>query len=135
MRFKTKALLTTFGLTALTTGGIVGYTSYVRKQSPGSLFFEAAMRFTRKDHEMNPDQAMANERHRINRLRSRVQTLTKPDLDNEIYEETFESMQVFTVSPLKKKSRDVVLYIHGGAYVEEMSPFQWGMIDDLVTET
>lgn len=44
-------------------------------------------------------------------------------------------MKVFTVSPEEKEFTMRVLYLHGGGYINQPSPFHWRFINKLVKET
>ncbi|CAM4344933.1 alpha/beta hydrolase [Lacicoccus alkaliphilus] len=44
-------------------------------------------------------------------------------------------MKVFRILPGKKTSTRRVLYIHGGGYIHQPSPFHWLFIDQMVQET
>lgn len=41
-----------------------------------------------------------------------------------------ENMQLFYIN-VESKSRELIIYLHGGAYVNEMLPFHWLMLDKL----
>lgn len=53
----------------------------------------------------------------------------------EVTEADEAGMRVFTVRPREGGSRDVILYLHGGAYVHDIMAVQWGFVERLVEAT
>ncbi|SEH50672.1 MULTISPECIES: alpha/beta hydrolase fold domain-containing protein [Atopobiaceae] len=51
-----------------------------------------------------------------------------------VFEETRDGMKTFHVGTTGK-NKHAILYLHGGAYVQQISPFHWQMIDKLCVET
>ena len=65
---------------------------------------------------------------------------TKPviaeGMDYEIDTQQYANRNVFVVSPKSETKTDtIIIYFHGGGYVEEMSPEYWEFIEKIVDET
>jgi len=43
--------------------------------------------------------------------------------------------KIWTIKPKNKTSDKVILYLHGGAYILNISKFHWRFIEDILTET
>ena len=58
-------------------------------------------------------------------------------IDDEVNIETniFMSRQIFTISPKKDISQNVILYLHGGAYMAEMSNEHWNFLQKFSKDT
>lgn len=53
-----------------------------------------------------------------------------------IEEKYYENRKIFIITPKKGIKNDrVILYLHGGSYVAEMSKKHWGFVEDLVEDT
>ncbi|MBZ9519831.1 alpha/beta hydrolase fold domain-containing protein [Bacillus safensis] len=52
-------------------------------------------------------------------------------LNSEIKEQTFEGMQVFTLNDQMSQKQKVILYIHGGAWVNQPLDFHWWYMDKM----
>ena len=48
---------------------------------------------------------------------------------------TIDNRQVWTIEPKGNKSNKVVLFIHGGAYVFNVSKYDWGFLETLMPKT
>lgn len=62
--------------------------------------------------------------------------LIKEDMNYQIKIEEFNNRNVYVVSQKGEENPSkVILYLHGGAYIEEMSPEYWYFVEKIVNET
>ncbi len=47
----------------------------------------------------------------------------------------FKERSFWTISPKDNKSEKVILYLHGGAYINNIIKFQWNMIEEIARKT
>jgi acetyl esterase/lipase len=52
-----------------------------------------------------------------------------------IKEAQLNARKVWTVSPIDCKSEPVILYFHGGAYISNLRPEHWNLIEKLISKT
>lgn len=57
-----------------------------------------------------------------------------PDKFN-VQVDEIKQRKVWTISPEKNVSQNVVLYIHGGGYVSNLTKYDWGLIEALLCKT
>ncbi len=48
---------------------------------------------------------------------------------------TYKERSFWTISPKNNKSDKVILYLHGGAYINNIVKFQWDMIEEIARKT
>ncbi|MDP9904749.1 alpha/beta hydrolase fold domain-containing protein [Arthrobacter bambusae] len=46
-----------------------------------------------------------------------------------------EGWRVFTISPVRGRSRGTIMYLHGGGWIHEASSYHWKLIEQLAEET
>lgn len=47
----------------------------------------------------------------------------------------FKERSIWTISPKNNKSEKVILYLHGGAYINNIVKFQWDMMEEIARKT
>jgi len=62
---------------------------------------------------------------------SKPYTIGKVKLKSSIVENTFEDMQVFTLNDQSSSKQKVILYLHGGAYMNQPLSFHWKFMDKI----
>src|SRR5699024_4324203 len=104
---------------------------FVNHRSVGSELAEDVIRvatFTREDDtEEFLDNKLLENRREYELPRAIFQT--------DIKEHMLGDMKVFTVNADEKRGKLSVLYLHGGGYINQPSPFHWRFISKLVEET
>lgn len=104
---------------------------FVNHRSVGSELAEDVIRvatFTREDDtEEFLDNKLLENRREYELPRAIFQT--------DIKEYMLGDMKVFTVNADEKRGKLRVLYLHGGGYINQPSPFHWRFISKLVEET
>lgn len=67
-----------------------------------------------------------------------AKTYTLPadlELQSTIKQDTLNGMQVFILSPTDTDSKKQILYLHGGAYINQPTNYHWKFLDKVVTGT
>ena len=49
--------------------------------------------------------------------------------------ETYKDRKIWTIAPKQKNSEKVILYLHGGAYINNIIKYQWDMIEEIAIKT
>lgn len=124
--FKISAALT--GAAALI---YTGRAIFVDKRSVGSKIAEDLIRIVNFDLEEVDAKMLAG-----NFKENRKEHIIRENLMRSKVEHYYEAgMKVYRIIPTEKNVRRRVLYLHGGGYIHQPSPFHWLFIDKMVQDT
>ncbi len=104
---------------------------FVHKRSIGSELAEDLIRVANFDLE-DVNEEMLERNAEENR---REYEIPKSIVTSHIESCEVSGMKVFSMSPKTPKSRQRVLYLHGGGYIHQPSVFHWRFLSKLVRET
>ncbi len=86
--------------------------------------------------------AISNQKKRFDKdiaNKSFNQTATAPSRamkkKYDIIESITDNRHVWTINPLETNSDKVIIYLHGGAYVYNLTKYHWDLIDELIVKT
>ncbi|WP_394187013.1 alpha/beta hydrolase fold domain-containing protein [Metabacillus halosaccharovorans] len=57
------------------------------------------------------------------------------ELKSKVKQDAINGMQVFSLSPTGTDSKKKILYLHGGAYINQPTNYHWKFLDNVVTGT
>ncbi len=69
------------------------------------------------------------------RFNGNIQAQPNEEKNYNITEEKFSQRKVFVLTPKNEKSKKVILYIHGGAYVGEIEQEHWLFFNEIIKDT
>src|SRR5690625_4531688 len=108
-----------------------GRAVFVEKRSIGSKIVEDLIRIANFDLE-EVDSKMLARNFKENRKEHKI----RENLMRSKVEHYYDAgMKVYRIIPRNKESRRRVLYLHGGGYIHQPSPFHWLFIDKMVQDT
>ena len=104
---------------------------FVNHRSVGSELAEDVIRVATFDN-TTADEELLERKEKENSDEYEIPTsLFRSNIDHYFVSD----MKVYTVSPDEVESHTRVLYLHGGGYINQPSPFHWRFINKLVKET
>lgn len=131
-----KIVLTALAVLGLLLAGLTAYTNLAEGRSLRSWAIERFIWLTgSKKHMEKQSQAALEQQLADYQAKSDVSFANpEKEVGQKVTETTVDGMQVFSWNDKKDKNQKVILYIHGGAYVAQPSPFHFSAVADMAKE-
>ena len=102
-----------------------------KRRSFKSVLFEQFIKLLNVKKMFKSTENMKKALERRDVENSKLYTIGKVKFKSSIVESSFEGMQVFTLNNQSSSNQKVILYLHGGAYMNHPLSFHWKFMDKI----
>lgn len=127
-----KKVLITFVLILAVLGATIGYSSIKYQRSLTSTVIEKVFRLNKNTDNEKETRKIYSDRLKQGEEKYKVDDSIKFDVS--LTSSNFEGMPVYTLNE-KSDNGKVMIYIHGGAYTENMTNYHWAMLNKVAKDT